>query len=285
MVKARILRQQNRCFLELPKEMQTFDEVELFQLRDGYYLVTLPLPSVTQAGTEAKREQDGGAQNKIVLSDAERSVLKKLLSIRFESRTPDHVATALSKEEGATLKELEAKGFVNVFRGTKYKDGVYNISDGIYPILSGSSQGENTSGKPSGIMVRERTMVQQPNTNSAGGSLQRISGSIAILNNQGYLVVNDRNEERSLSEALAPRMKSGSVLGVMGFDGKLYIVTRDFFSKAESLIKPALKEDMTVDSIAGACRIDPDGARAVLRIMAENGDVIERRKGVFAPIG
>jgi len=285
MVKARILRQQNRCFLELPKEMQTYDEVELFQLKDGYYLVTLPLPNVAQSGADAKREGDGRAQNKIVLSDAERSVLKKLLSIRFENRTPDHVASALSKDEGVVLKELEAKGFVNVFRGTKYKDGVYNISDGIYPILSGSAQGEHKEERPSENAANQRAPSQYPNAHPANGSLQRISGSIAILNNQGYLVINDRNEERSLSEALAPRMKSGSVLGVMGFDGKLYIVTRDYFSKAESLIRPILKEDMTVDSIAGSCRIDPDGARAVLRIMAENGDVIERRKGVFAPVG
>jgi len=303
MAKARILRQQDRCFIELPEVMRDHDELELFQLKEGFYLITPPLkasdkePERSQVTSELKgrdsknAEQKNAGERKPAIKENERSLLKKLLSIRFENRTPEQVGKALSKDEMATLRELETRGLVNVFKGNKYKDGVYNINDSIYPMLFSSNQNNTSTQKSEKTDNIQAPAIPKSNPLSNPSASVRAptqslgpSAAIAALNSQGYLVVNDRNEERNLSEALAPRMKSGNVLGVKGFDGKLYIVTREYFSKAETRISPALKDDMAVEAIAQACNLESDGCRAVLRIMAENGDVIERRKGVFAPI-
>ncbi len=300
MIKARILKQQDRCFIELPEVMRNHDELELYQLKEGYYLIALPLKTGDKEAEHGKitneaKSAGGAGEKRPAIKEDERALLKKLLAIRFENRTPEQVGKALSKDEMVTLSELETRGLVNVFRGNKYKDGVYNINDSIYPMLFSSNQGNANpqNGEKTNSPATLAASAPYTNSNSYGGSGASVrapvqspgpSASIATLNSQGFLVVNDRNEERNLSEALAPRMKSGNVLGVMGFDGKLYIVTREYFSKAESRISPALKDDMTVDAIAQAGNLEPDGCRAVLRIMAENGDVIERRKGVFAPI-
>jgi len=256
MAKVRVLKRQNNAYLELPPEMLNCDEVELFPLKEGYYLLSVPLGS-----PEAKPQPKGS-------ETGERALLKKLLAIRFENRTPAHVGKALNDEEKIILKELERKGLVNVFRGTKYKDGVYNINDRVYAMLS------HTEGEA----PKSGTRGTQPL--AAGGQMD----SAGILIRQGYLVISDKNEAKMLSERLAQEMKNGSVAGVKGFDGRFYIVTRAYLLKAESLIAAALKENMDAAGIALATKLEPEGCLAALRVLAESGEIIEKKRGIFAPV-
>lgn len=244
MAKVRILRKENRAYIELPRDIADLEELELFPLKQGYYLLSIPLGS----GTERKTQ----------ISDTERVVLKRLLSIRFEKRTPAYVAKALSEKDKEILKELERKGFVNVFKGKKYANGVYNIKDSIYPLLTQRDQ-------------PKRQRSQQP-------------GQFSLLRSQGFLIMNDRNEAFRLSQQLNAEMKSGSVVGIKGFDGKFYIVTRDYLTKAQRSISSVLNEEMDAPSIASAAKLEADGCIAVLRLMAERGEIIEKKKGVFAPV-
>ena len=242
MAKIRILRRNDRAYIELPGEMADYGELELFQLKEGYYLLSVPLGS----RAESKRQ----------INDTEKAVLRKLLSIRFEKRTPAYVAKVLSESERLVLKELERKGFVNVFRGKKYVHGVYNIRDSIYPLLTRKAQKKQ----------EQRFDV------------------FSLLKSQGYVIMNDRNQAYRLSQQLNREMKSGSVVGVKGFDGKFYIVTDSYLSKAQSSIASVLKEDMDAPSIASAAKLEEEGCMAVLRLMAERGEIIEKKKGVFAPV-
>ena len=255
MARVRVLKRQNNAYLELPPEMASYDEVELFPLKEGYYLLSAPL-----GRPEAKPQPKG--------DDGERALLKKLLAIRFENRTPAYVTKALNDEEKMVLTELERTGLVNVFRGTKYKDGVYNINDRVYAMLS-HAEGETSkagarSAQPAG----------------AGGQMD----SAGILIRQGYIVIGDKNEAKMLSERLAQEMKNGSIAGVKGFDGRFYIVTRAYLVKAESLIATALKENMDAAGIAAATKLEPDGCLAALRVLAESGEIIEKKRGIFAPV-
>jgi hypothetical protein len=264
MAKVRVLRRQEKAYIELPSDMAGQEEIELFQLKEGYYLITIPL------GQQAPQARQGQGR----ISDDERAVMKKLLSIRFENRTPEYVAKALEQAELATLSQLERKGFVNVFRGNKYRDGVYNISDSIYPLLQKGGQSRS--------QVAPETQNPRNMTASRPGASAASTG--AMLQSQGFLIVQDKREALTLSEQLQPQMKSGAVVGVKGFDGKFYIVTRDYFSKARSAIDAALKDQMDSATVAAAVKLDPEGCLAVLRLMAENGDIIEKKKGVFAPV-
>jgi len=252
-MRSRVLKRQNNAYLELPQEMADQEEVELFQLRPGYYLLTVPLGEARPA-----------AKTKTGISEAERSVLLKLLSIKFEKRVPAYVAKVMSESEKALLKELERKGMINIFKGTKYKDGVYNIRDSIYPLLSSA---------PSA-----------PSPQAAKPEVQTPNDLLAILKRQGFIVISDRNQARALSETLSQDMKSGAVMGVKGFDGRFYIVTRGYLVGAQAAVSAALKEDMDAQSIAASAKLDTEGCMAVLRIMAEAGDIIEKKKGVFAPV-
>lgn len=255
MAKARILRRQDRLYIEIPGEFAGFDELEMFQLREGYYLLSVPLGQGT-----APAKQD--------ISEQEKGVLRKLLSIRFENRTPAFVGKALTQAELEMLKELEKRRLVNVFRGDKYKDGVYNINDKIYPLLASRSEGR-------GPAHGATTPAQ-----SAPGP----SGALSALNSRGFAIIADKREALILSEQLASEIKGGSIVGIKGFDGKFYLVTKNYLTSSAAAINSVLKEDMDVAAISLAARLEPDGCVAVLRLLAESGEIIEKKKGVFAPV-
>ena len=41
---------------------------------------------------------------------------------------------------------------------------------------------------------------------------------------------------------------------------------------------------MDASSVSAATKLDPEGCMAVLRIMSEAGEILEKKKGVFAPV-
>jgi hypothetical protein len=236
MVKSRILKKQNKAYLELPKEMNDYDEAELVRLDDCNYLLRAVQGRIT---------------------DIEKAVLGKLISIRFDKRVPANVEKELTEAEGLILKELERKGMVNVFKGRKYPDGVYNIKDDIYPLLRG----------------RQEPAKPKEQEDSSPG-----------LMNRGFLTLKDKGEAFKLSQKLSAEMKRGDVIGVKGFDGKFYVVTREYLEKSEKAVNSVLKDGMDIQSIAQAAKMDSEGCTAVMRLMAEKGDVLEKKKGIFSPI-
>jgi len=251
-MRVRVIKRQNNSYMELPQDLSNRDEIELFPLKPGYYLLSLPLGH--EEPKLAKTDQ---------ISDAESAVLTKLLAIRFEQRVPAYVNKVLGKDEKPVLAELERKGFVNVFISTKYKDGVYNIRDRAY------------------LLAQKGRMPPKPQ----GGPIQASPNDLtSLLKSQGFIVINDKNQARMLSESLSPEMKNGAVAGVKGFDGKFYVVTRSYLNQSQIAITKALNEDMDAASVAAAAKLDPEGCMAVLRIMSEAGEILEKKKGVFAPV-
>ncbi len=260
MAKIRIIRRQDKGYIELPPDLARNDELELFQLKDGFYLLSIQLGA--QGAPEARPQAAG-------ISGQERAVLKKLLSIKFENRTPAYVSKALGEDEKAVLGELERKGLVSVFKGRKYADGVYSVKDSAYSLAQGAEA------KP---QQAQRAPPQE------GVQAQPQGNTLGILNSRGYIIITDKREALMLSELLNGQMKSGAVVGVKGFDGKFYVVTRDYFNSSQAKVAQALKEEMDAPSVAGAAKLDPEGCLAVLRLMAENGEIIEKKRGVFAPV-
>jgi hypothetical protein len=263
MARLAIIKRQEKGYIELPPELASNDELELFQLRDGYYLLSVPLGGARRAPERPAR--DG------MVSEQEKAVLRKLLSIRFENRVPAYVGKALNEQEKSVLRELERKGLVNVFKGRKYVEGVYNINDSIYPLLAQKGEARRPDEAPAAR--QERPPESQPPASQIG-----------LLDTRGFIIIADKREAMMLSEQLNGRMKSGAVVGVKGFDNKFYAVTRDYFTSSEAKIARVLKEEMDAPSIAEAAKLDREGCIAVLRLMAENGEIIEKKKGVFAPV-
>ena len=296
MARAIIIKKQDRCFVELPKEFLANDEVELFALRDGYYLLSQPLESrVSGSGSRTPKTQNPKPETEGA-SPQEIAVLQKLQSIQFKDRTPANVAKMLGEAEKAVLAGLEKKKWVNVFIGNKYKDGVYNIADDVYPMLKNiipeaktqNPRQETENRKPETGNPKQETQNPKPDTGNR--QLETRTAPVckdplcSLLMKQGFLVIRDTREARELSEKLKTDMKSGLVMGIKGFDGVFYVVTKDYFAHASRSILDALKSDANLEAITQNTKLETDGAAAVLRHLAESGDVIEKKKGIFAAV-
>jgi hypothetical protein len=244
----KIMKKNGNSYIQLPDEFSQWEDVELFKLKDGYYLLTVPLGKPK-------------AQFKIP-NEAEKKVLKRLLSIKFQNRTPAYVNNVLSPEEKDVLKQLEEKKFINVFRGRKYPQGVYNINDKIYATLYGK---KTVGGKP------------------AQAAPQKKENPADTLDKKGY-AVGTSQDLKGIIDKNKTAIKSGRIKGLKGFDGRFYIARMDYISKMSSPIIKQLDKEKSIDEIAENLKVEPDAVRTVLHILAEAGDVIEKRKGVYAAI-
>lgn len=278
MVKVRVLKKGENAYLELPKEFLEFPELELFHLRDGYYMITTPLDqNKEKKQVQKKTEQKTTTKSSVSLTQEERAVLTKLLSIRFEKRIPNYVHKLLNDQEKNILAQLEKKRHVNVFKGKKYKDGVYNINDRVYPYISASSRSRN---------VQKQTTHQksQPKQEDVKTTTQSPSELHDILMKKGFVVVGNKRDAELLSARLENQMKKGFVKGMKGFDGKFYIATKRYLTRTSGTILKSLDKEMNLDELASATKLDKDGCVVTLRVLNEEGEIMERKKGVFAKV-
>ena len=97
---------------------------------------------------------------------------------------------------------------------------------------------------------------------------------------RGYAIFSSQGEAQKISDEIK-KLPKGDVVGIKGFDGKFYVATKQYFAKVSELVQKNLKGTMTVSAIASACKTEEDGCRSILRIMSDNGDVLEKKKDSF----
>ena len=262
----KIIRKDGKAYLEMPDEFYSIESAEFFKLRDGYYLLTVPLGE-QKAARVAQKEVKASIQ---IPTESEKKVLKHLLSIKFQNRTPLYVEKVLSAEEKKVLKDLEKKNFINVFKGRKYPDGVYNINDKVYSTLYGK---KTVTGKG----VKRETIPSE-----AVKKDEKLDPA-SSLDKKGYAVGTSK-DLKDIIDKNKSAIKSGKIKGLKGFDGRFYIARMDYVFKMSPLIVAQLDKERTIEEIAGNLKIEPDAVRTVLHILAEAGDVIEKRKGVYAAV-
>lgn len=98
---------------------------------------------------------------------------------------------------------------------------------------------------------------------------------------QGYAIVEEANTQ-TVSGQLEMRVKKGEVVGVKGFDKKLYVCERSFYENLCAKLQQAgLPKEFSVQQAAEATKSGEGACLAVLSIMKEGGDVLEKKKGMF----
>lgn len=183
-------------------------------------------------------------------NEEETELLRKLLAIKFETRSPQVVEKEFSKSEKETLIGLMKMGAVTLYFSEKYPRGVYNIVDSAYHSLIRASKEKGK--KEEGL-------------------------------EKGYLIIESETEAARVSSALADKIKRGEIVGIRGFDKKFYVVTSSFLSKYRDKVRDALKEQkLSIADIAKRINLDQQATSAILAVMNSEGEIVERRKGIFA---
>jgi len=120
-----------------------------------------------------------------------------------------------------------------------------------------------------------------------GGSALEVMSAVAlepekVLEAKGYLVVENENEAKRISQSLERKIKNGEVFGVRGFDKKFYILSRQFYSAFFPRIAKAIGgKQLSASEIAESLKLSEPACAALLQMMKESGELIEKRKGAY----
>jgi len=255
-MRIKTIQKESGTYVRLPDDFRKAEELELFMLRDGYYLLSLPLGAAVKTRVEAKGaaepEPKGRAPEPAVaeedakgLTQSENRVLDKLASIRFEKRTGTSIREDFSRQDREALLSLEKKGAVTFIKSKKYPDGVYNIQNDFYPAPKKDAGPEKSASELERQLFRD-----------------------------GYIILQDSNAAQRLSEVL--QKQKNAITGVKGFDGKYYVVTRAHMERVRKVLARWRGDYVDPKAMAAKFGIHPDAVKAVLKILAEGGEYTEK---------
>ncbi len=234
-MKEKVIKREKGCYLKLPEEFRGVDEIEFFPLKEGYYLLSVPL-----------LEKAAPAQPKKVESLGDK-VIGKLDSLALRKRSPSYLKKYLGKEELKELEKLVKQGTVAYIHNKKFEEGIY--------VIEGKKKTGSVGGEPN-------AMANQLFAN-------------------GYIILEASRDAQSLSERLLKQ--KGAIMGIRGFDGKYYVVTSTYFKKVWEAISK-LGEEITPEDVAEKFSLSIDGCKAVLKLLAEKGDYIEKKGGLYVRV-
>jgi hypothetical protein len=225
------------------------------------------------------------------LSEDDIITLKKLLQFKFEERIPGRIDQAFTATEKRKIADLIRRHLVSIYYGGKYeKSGVYNIPTLVYrQYLQQTAQAEAKPTAPATIPhveYKSQAAAKPQSTSASAPSKQQVPVKltpIQLLEKNGFLVMQSETDAKEFSDSYSSRIKKKEIFGVRGFDKKYYIVKSSFVTKNESKVRTFLKNGAkSADKVAEALGVEPQGAIALLTIMNEEGELIERRRGTFA---
>ncbi|MDE1828496.1 MAG: hypothetical protein KGH65_05035 [Candidatus Micrarchaeota archaeon] len=214
------------------------------------------------------------------ISRDEIDVLKKLDTLKYNTRSKENVLKILDKEERILLKGLMKKKAVSLFAKESGKEPLFSITKGIYDRFLMRKNAQQVAATPKPSEVKIEAPKFRPSAASASQADE--NQNVAKLEKEGFIVLQSEPEASSLSLALEGSIRRGQVLGTRSFNKKFYIILRTFFDRHGPKILKALKDGgMRVSQIASEIEVDEDGVRAILYLLAESGDVSEKRKDFF----
>jgi len=262
------------------------DEVDFFRFKDNSFIFAKK-SDITEL-IVGKPPKEMAAPKPIIypainatgeISREEIDVLKKLDTLKYNTRSKENVLKILDKEERILLKGLMKKKAVSLFAKESGKDPLFSISKNIYDrFLMRKNAQQAATPKPSEVKMDAPRFRQSSGAANPADENQ----NVAKLEKEGFIVLQSEPEASSLSLALEGSIRRGQVLGTRSFNKKFYIILRTFFDKyGPKILKTLKQDDMKVSQIASEIGVDEDGIRAILYLLAESGDVSEKRKDFF----
>ncbi|MEM3212311.1 MAG: AbrB/MazE/SpoVT family DNA-binding domain-containing protein [Candidatus Micrarchaeaceae archaeon] len=278
----KVFKKDNKYIIYIPYEVvnqlriSQDDEVDFFRFSNTAFLFAKKADVASlitsTASSPAKRI-------KIEIAPEELAVLKKLDTLRYPVRTEANVLKLLNNSEKRVLDKLIERKLVALFNDEKRKEKLYSISKYVYDNFLMRK-------KP----VQQQVSAEEVDQARAWGEVEAPMAKpnidnkdISALEKYGYVVIGTEAEAAALSLAMADSIRQGQVIGVRAFNKKYYIMLRSFFEKnSAKLVKELNNGPKTIAELSNALSADPDALRGMLYLMAEQGDVTENRKDVFA---
>lgn len=268
------------------------DEIDFFKYSDKYFMVAkkddiLKLMMQQNQPKSAQAQPPKQTGPPISISAEELGVLKKLDAIKYGERTKEKLRQALNANEKKVLVGLVKRKLVSPFKKAGDTVAKYGIAKSVYnQYLFGKREplSARPSQKPVTIQIPQALMPQKLEQEPKKWE-QKLTGShiyLDMLEQNGYLVVANQAEAGAISAELEQSIRTGQVVGTRAFNKKYYITLKSFVSKnAQKLFKAIGTKNTSVPDLSKATGIDEEGIRAILYILAEQGEVTETRRDIF----
>ncbi|MGC8586767.1 MAG: hypothetical protein ACP5K9_00540 [Candidatus Micrarchaeia archaeon] len=284
----KVYKQKDKLVIYLPFDvvdafhLKENDEVDFFRYSQNAFLFAKKsdVASILMGKQPSAEQQKGQFRPQIRLSDDEIMVLKKLDTLRYNARSKEAVEKMLNESEKKVLGQLEKKNAVSLFKDSKSGSELYSISKSIYDSFLMRKRQIQGTPKPEQVQPAVPQYKRVEQRGSYAGTEE--NENVKELESKGFVVIASEAEASSLSLALEESIRQGMVLGTRAFNKKFYIVMRQFFDRYGSkFLKELEKGAEKVTDIAAKYNVDEEGARAVLYLLAESGDVSEIKKDMF----
>ena len=217
-----------------------------------------------------------------MVTEQELEVLKALDRIRYADRTKENVSKALKPGMAQTLSELQKRKIVNTY---KKDDGIlrYGIAKWVYDrYLYGKRSTSEKQQKERTAETEKPPIQKEAQPKKWILKLTEHDAFTELLESQGYLVIANTPDAERLSSMLEESIRMGLVLGTRAFNRKFYVALRSYINKYASKILGMISDKaVPVSEIAEKVGMEEDGARTILYILSESGEVVERKKDSF----
>jgi hypothetical protein len=277
------------------------DEVDFFRMNEKSFILAKksditnmimgkPQVQVQPKAAAQQLSQMQQSRSSQQMPDENIAVLKKIDTLRYENRTPENVSKLLNEQEKRILQRLVADKSVSIFK--KNSKETYSISKDIYDrFLMRKKPGAPAQMAPmpkaAPVTAAQKSAPAVPRyvstprfTPPAGADLN--DPEVLSLEKNGFLVLQTEAEAGRVSLTLENSIRHGQILGTRAFNKKFYIVRRSYFDKnSGNILKKLRDKSYKVAELAQDLSIDEDGARAILYLLSENGDVSEKKRDTF----
>ena len=268
----RVVRQGENLVLVIPKEMFGIREgaqLELIEVKPGIYSLVSPDALAYAVRKEAPPPEEP-AMEKLKISFEELCLLKKMASMPMEKRTLKGMN--LTGSEQMMLNSLMKRDLI-FFSEKKYPGGAYGLSREAYELVTRGSASPATPQNPAPPQPAEKL------------SEKKALNWEEHLAKYGYVIIENEADARDASAKLEQELKAGEVLGTRGFDKKYYVAQRRFYHAWNEKIRPELKGKMlNIEQLAKKLNMSEVAARVALELMREQGEIIEKKKGMYSAI-
>lgn len=197
-------------------------------------------------------------------------------------RHGDSIAIVLPEKlrKGSDVKEDEEYEFFELEKGSFLLISKKNLDEQQRKSIIAElmkKTGQNSGGQEGKIApVKQTPAAESPKASAPDSNPE------ASLLGRGYAIIANEEEARQISKQFEKEIKANEIVGVRGFDKKFYIVTGTFLKENYQKITKAIgSRELGIRDIAASAKIDEMGCNACLQVMKEQGEVIEKRKGVF----
>lgn len=214
------------------------------------------------------------------MNDDEIKVLKKLDTIKYNDRTKDKLKTILDKNEKRILNKLIEEKIVIPFKRSKEDMARYSIEKNVYnEYLFGKRDKSIAYTQNNNIEQTKQSVEAAPKEWEKNLSDEAY---INLLESRGYIVISDSIEAGNISTKLEDSIRKGLVIGTRAFNKKYYIALKAFIKKyTPEVMKIIGNKGASVEEMSKELKMEEEGVRAILYLLAESGDVIEVKKDFF----